>query len=37
VKKGGGSSLTVCTDETNVARTVDGDVTACFQKGEAPK
>jgi hypothetical protein len=32
-KKGKGSSLTVCTDETNVPRTVDGDVAACFAKG----
>ena len=35
-KKATGSSLTVCTDETNVPRAIDGDVAACFAKG-APK
>ncbi len=28
-----GALLTVCTDETNVPRTVDGDVSACFARG----
>jgi hypothetical protein len=37
VKKAKGSTLTVCTDETNVPRTVDGDVDACFAKGVAAK
>jgi len=37
VKKTKGSTLTVCTDETNVPRTVDGDVAACFAKGVAAK
>ena len=32
-KKHNGSSLTVCADETNVPRTTDGDVAACFAKG----
>jgi hypothetical protein len=36
-KKGEGSRLTVCTDETNVPRTIDGDVAACFAKGAPPK
>ncbi len=36
-KKERGSSLTVCTDETNVPRTTDGDVAACFAKGAPPK
>ncbi len=36
-RKEPGASLTVCTDETNVPRTVDGDVAACFRKGVAPK
>lgn len=36
-KKAKGSHLTVCTDETNVPRTVDGDVAACFEKGAPPK
>ena len=33
LKKAKGASLTVCTDETNVLRTIDGDVAACFAKG----
>ena len=33
VKKAKGASLTVCTDETNVPRTIDGDVVACFAEG----
>ncbi len=36
-KKAKGSSLTVCTDETNVPRTADGDVAACFAMGAPPK
>ncbi len=32
-KKVKGSTLAVCTDETNVPRTVDGDAAACFAKG----
>ncbi len=32
-KKAKGASLTVCTDETNVPRTVEGDAAACFAKG----
>jgi hypothetical protein len=36
-KKKKGSSLTVCTDETNVLRTTDGDVAACFAKGTPAK
>ncbi len=32
-RKQKGSSLTVCTDETNVPRTIDGDVAACFARG----
>jgi hypothetical protein len=35
-KKAPGSMLTVCTDETNVARTIEGDEAACFGKGAAP-
>jgi hypothetical protein len=27
------SSLTVCTDQTNVPRTIEGDAQACFDKG----
>ena len=37
VKKVKGATLTVCTDETNVVRTIEGDVAACFEKGVAPK
>jgi hypothetical protein len=33
VKKAKGATLTVCTDETNVPRTIEGDVAACFAKG----
>lgn len=33
VKKGSGATLTVCTDESNVVRTVEGDVAACLEKG----
>lgn len=36
VKKGEGSTLTVCTDETNVPRTVEGTVGECFAKGAPP-
>jgi len=36
VKKGSGATLTVCTDESNVVRTADGDVAACFEKGRGP-
>jgi hypothetical protein len=32
-KPGAGASLTVCTDESNLPRTIDGDVAACFAKG----
>jgi hypothetical protein len=32
-----GSSLTVCTDETNVPRTTDGDVASCFAKEAPPR
>jgi hypothetical protein len=32
--KGPGSTLTVCTDQTNVPRTVEGDVAACFARGK---
>jgi hypothetical protein len=35
-KKEKGSRLTACTDDTNVARTADGDVAACFAKGAPP-
>ncbi len=34
VKKRDGASLTVCTGETNVPRTIDGDVAACFARGK---
>jgi hypothetical protein len=37
VKRGTGAALTVCTDETNVVRTIDGDVAACFEKGQGTK
>lgn len=37
VKKAKGATLTVCADETNVPRTTDGDVAACFAKGVAAK
>ena len=36
VKKRPGATLTVCTDETNVIRTIEGDVSACFEGGQAP-
>jgi hypothetical protein len=36
-KKAKGSSLTICTDETNVPRTVDGNAAACFEKGSPSK
>ncbi len=36
-KKEKGSSLTVCTDETNVPRTAHGDVAACFAEGAPPQ
>ena len=36
-KKERGSSLTVCTDETSVPRTTDGDTAACFAKGAPPR
>ncbi len=29
-----GARLTVCTDETNVPRTIEGDVAACFARGK---
>lgn len=32
VNKTEGSTLTVCTDETNVPRTIDGDVEGCFER-----
>lgn len=32
-KKEKGATLTVCTDETNVPRTTDGDLAACFAEG----
>jgi hypothetical protein len=28
-----GASLTVCTDQTNILRTIEGDAAACFDKG----
>lgn len=31
--KAKGASQTVCTDETNVPRTIEGDAQACFDKG----
>jgi hypothetical protein len=34
VKKAEGARLTVCTDESNVPRTIEGDVAACFAKGQ---
>ena len=37
LRKAKGATLTVCTDETNVPRTVDGDMAACFAKGAPPK
>jgi hypothetical protein len=36
-KKAKGSSLIACADETNVPRTTDGDVAACFATGAPPK
>jgi len=33
VKRTKGSTLAVCADDTNVPRTIDGDVKACFDKG----
>jgi len=36
-KKEKGSRLTVCSDETNVPRTTDGDVAACFARGAPPR
>jgi len=32
-----GSTLAVCADETNVPRTIDGDVKACFDRGVPQK
>jgi hypothetical protein len=32
-----GATLTVCTDEANTPRTIDGDAAACFAKGVAAK
>ncbi len=37
VKKTRGSALTVCTDETNVPRTIDGDPEACLARGNAAR
>jgi hypothetical protein len=37
VKKGSGATLTVCADETNVVRTIEGDVAACFERGQGPE
>ena len=34
LKKAEGARLTVCTDESNVPRTIEGDVAACFAKGQ---
>jgi len=31
-----GSELTVCADETNVPRTIEGSVAECFEKGAPP-
>ena len=31
--KAKGASLTVCADQTNVPRTIEGDAQACFDKG----
>jgi hypothetical protein len=36
VKRAPGSQLTVCTDQTNVPRTIEGDARACFDKGVPP-
>ena len=36
VKKTRGSTLTVCADETNVLRTIDGDPEACLARGATP-
>ncbi len=36
-RKEKGSTLTVCTDETNVPRTTDGDVAGCFARGAPSK
>jgi hypothetical protein len=33
VTGGSGATLTVCTDESNVVRTLEGDVAACREKG----
>jgi hypothetical protein len=35
-KKGSGATLTVCTNESNVVRTIEGDVASCFEKGRGP-
>ncbi len=35
-KKARGATLTVCADETNVPRAIEGDVAACFAKGSPP-
>ena len=37
VKKARGPTLTVCTDETNVPRKIDGDPETCFARGAAPR
>jgi len=36
LKKGTGATLTVCTDQTNVPRTIEGSVAECFEKGAPP-
>jgi hypothetical protein len=36
-KRTKGAALTVCTDETNTPRTIDGDVPACFARGLASR
>ena len=36
LKKGTGATLTVCTDETNVPRTIESTVADCFEKGAPP-
>lgn len=34
VKSAADARLTVCTDESNVLRTIEGDAAACFAKGQ---
>jgi hypothetical protein len=37
VNRTSGASLTVCADETNMPRVIDGDADACFARGTEPK